>query len=361
MITFVTTPRANANEDEALVAVISVNEGDSVSEGDSLLELETTKAITPIVATISGYVRRVSVKTGDQVSVGQELIVISDSPDEPLDSTNSKTSESQAPQFTTKARLLARKNGLGIDSFSHISGRIQTEDVQKLLDEGAREAGTSITTSEKLDPVRLGMARTVQAAQQASVPAYLEINVDVSELNRYAAEFQATHGMMTRPVPEIIAFAFVRCLSSNPMLNSVIDGANYIKRESVNLAFAVDAPSGLFMPVIHDSNNMSTIEFVQKTSALRRQMFRDRRDTSLFANPTGGFTSMASFQVIRHIPILLPGTSIMLAHSADSQLSDGTTTTVIGTTYDHQLLSGADVGRMLKQLRGYIENPASLE
>jgi pyruvate dehydrogenase E2 component (dihydrolipoamide acetyltransferase) len=56
------------------VVQVLVREGDQVTEGQSLLELETDKATVPVPAPASGRVARLLVRQGDHVTVGQGLI-----------------------------------------------------------------------------------------------------------------------------------------------------------------------------------------------------------------------------------------------------------------------------------------------
>src|SRR5690349_24559265 len=56
------------------VVQVLVHEGDQVSEGQSLVELETEKATVPVPAPAAGKVARLLVRQGDHVKVGQALI-----------------------------------------------------------------------------------------------------------------------------------------------------------------------------------------------------------------------------------------------------------------------------------------------
>jgi len=56
------------------VVQVLVHEGDQVSEGQSLLELETEKATVPVPAPAAGTVARLLVRQGDHVKVGQALV-----------------------------------------------------------------------------------------------------------------------------------------------------------------------------------------------------------------------------------------------------------------------------------------------
>lgn len=56
------------------VVQLLVHEGDQVTEGQSLIELETEKATVPVPAPAAGKVARLLVRQGDHVKVGQALI-----------------------------------------------------------------------------------------------------------------------------------------------------------------------------------------------------------------------------------------------------------------------------------------------
>lgn len=56
------------------VVMVLIHEGDQVSEGQALIELETDKATIPVPASAAGKVVRLLVREGDHVKVGQALV-----------------------------------------------------------------------------------------------------------------------------------------------------------------------------------------------------------------------------------------------------------------------------------------------
>lgn len=58
-----------------LVRIIAKN-GESVKEGQALLELETDKAVIEVPSTFSGTIKEVHVKEGDKISVGQLIFTV---------------------------------------------------------------------------------------------------------------------------------------------------------------------------------------------------------------------------------------------------------------------------------------------
>ena len=59
-----------------VVASIAVKEGQSVAEGDRLVELEAMKMKVPVISSCAGKVSRIAVAVGDAVESGQVLVVI---------------------------------------------------------------------------------------------------------------------------------------------------------------------------------------------------------------------------------------------------------------------------------------------
>ena len=79
----VATPSAPAGAGDqcaqmgGVVASIAVKEGQSVAEGERLVELEAMKMKVPVISSCAGKVSRIAVAVGDAVESGQVLVVIS--------------------------------------------------------------------------------------------------------------------------------------------------------------------------------------------------------------------------------------------------------------------------------------------
>lgn len=59
-----------------VVASILVKQGQSVNEGDRIMELEAMKMKVPVIANRSGSVSRILINVGDGVEKGQALITL---------------------------------------------------------------------------------------------------------------------------------------------------------------------------------------------------------------------------------------------------------------------------------------------
>ncbi len=88
--------------DSAEVSEVLIKAGDEVSEGQSLLLVESDKASVEVPAPVAGVVTEVLVKAGDSVSSGQAFIVIQ--------SGQGESGESQASQAQTSKSQQAPQN-----------------------------------------------------------------------------------------------------------------------------------------------------------------------------------------------------------------------------------------------------------
>jgi len=59
------------------VLEVVVREGDQISEGDTLVLLESMKMEIPVLAEVAGTVSKVSVSVGDVIQAGDLIAVIS--------------------------------------------------------------------------------------------------------------------------------------------------------------------------------------------------------------------------------------------------------------------------------------------
>jgi pyruvate/2-oxoglutarate dehydrogenase complex dihydrolipoamide acyltransferase (E2) component len=97
MVSAVVMPQLGLEVTEGTVVEIHVSPGSSVVRDQTLLELETDKALTEVEAPRAGVVARVEVEVGQTVHVGATLILLADSLDEEIPRTPADGADS-APQ-----------------------------------------------------------------------------------------------------------------------------------------------------------------------------------------------------------------------------------------------------------------------
>ena len=71
-------PELGENIEGGDVINILIKEGDSISEGQSILEIEAGKASMEIPSPVSGSIEKLLISQGDAVSVGQHIITFNE-------------------------------------------------------------------------------------------------------------------------------------------------------------------------------------------------------------------------------------------------------------------------------------------
>src|SRR5438552_2193097 len=92
-------PKLGEGAESGTVVSLMVKEGDTISEGQTLLELENEKDVAPIPSSVSGKVTSVRVKEGDKISVGQVILSVAETRESskaPQEKADSQRSEREA-------------------------------------------------------------------------------------------------------------------------------------------------------------------------------------------------------------------------------------------------------------------------
>ena len=72
----VNLPELGENVEHGDVVNVLISEGDTVTKGQNLLELETDKAVVEVPSTVAGQVVSVLVKKGDRVKIGDPIVTV---------------------------------------------------------------------------------------------------------------------------------------------------------------------------------------------------------------------------------------------------------------------------------------------
>jgi pyruvate dehydrogenase E2 component (dihydrolipoamide acetyltransferase) len=78
----------------------------------------------------------------------------------------------------------------------------------------------------------------------------------------------------------------------------------------------VQADQTLYLTVIRDTQAMSAPRFIEALGAIQRQAMGHKLKPEQMAGATVAFSSMARWNVSRHIPLLPSCTALMIVHAA---------------------------------------------
>jgi pyruvate/2-oxoglutarate dehydrogenase complex dihydrolipoamide acyltransferase (E2) component len=190
------------------------------------------------------------------------------------------------------------------------------------------------------------MLNTVLWHRDHAVSGYLEIEYDPKPWEEYAAQFAQRNKLMLSPLMPLMAFRLVELARATPRINATIINGRRYQYGPVNLGFTVQAGQALYLTVVAAAHELDASRFIQAMGEVQRRALAHKLRPAEVSGATLTFSSMARWNVSRHIPILPPQTGLIVAHAAPHAAG----TAVLGATYDHRLLSGFDVVRVLQAL-----------
>jgi acetyltransferase EpsM len=143
-------PLINPNEPEALLADLSVGEGQLVHAGQVLCTLETTKSTQELLAETDGYVVGLRLAQGQSAAAGELLCYLSDTPEwnppevsPPTDSDNLAQGTLPLPpglRITQPALELARQGGLDLSRLP-VGPLVTESSVRLMLEQSPVQSG----------------------------------------------------------------------------------------------------------------------------------------------------------------------------------------------------------------------------
>jgi pyruvate/2-oxoglutarate dehydrogenase complex dihydrolipoamide acyltransferase (E2) component len=363
------TPRVNNNDDTVRLVKVLVAPGAAVRAGDIVAEVETDKANFTVEAEQDGYVLAIEQALNETINVGSVLLWMGATPDEPVPTSTSPvvtaTSASAAAAPTLKAAQLLAKHGLSADQIPTSGDRLTVRDIETYL---ATQAGPVPAAAaaepapprpqdrslsgpaapglvRALTPEERGMLRTVLWQRDHAVTGYVELEYDASPWERIAADYQKAERLLVSPLLSLLAYRLVRVAAERERLNAtIVDDALHVY-STVNLGFTIQSDRTLYLAVVQNAAAMPCREFVSRLGDLQRSALGHRLRSAELTGATVSFSSMARWNVSRHVPVLPPFTSLIVAHAATS---NGVGT--LGATYDHRVLTGFDALAAIREV-----------
>ncbi len=403
---------------EATIARWVKREGDTVAQGDTIVELETDKITVEVPALKAGTLVKRLHQEGDVVKVDDELGQIDETATAPtpkapappatvapatVPAAAASPAPSAAPAPTRAspaARRVAEDSGIDLASVSGSGrgGMVTKSDLVETHGDGATAQATRAApaapsapvappppsprpttpsaqpqgreTRERMTTRRKRIAENLVQAQQATAHLTTFNEVDMSAVigvrDRLKERVEKQHSVKLTFMP-FFARATAMALDAYPVVNAQIDGDSIIYKHYVNLGIAVASDQGLVVPVIKDAGRMGMVEFSRALSAVAARA----RDGKLTMDDlTGGtftITNGGVFGSLVSTPILnYPQVGILGLHKIqDRPIAVGGAVVIrpmmyIALSYDHRLVDGQQAVLFLVRLKELMEDPAAM-
>ena len=392
----ITVPRLGWSAEEATFACWLKKDGEKVTAGEGLLELEGDKSLAEIESMDSGILRLLpnSPQKGEVVKVGQLIgYLLADGEQIPLPAISAGPVEPRKPASvepapvptvpaisppapsTTPSTPRARRasTNLGVDlakvEGSGKGGRIRERDVlaaikqpSNALAPEAPQTGTDMVVST----MRRTIADRMMQSLANTAPVTLTSKVDATNLVVLRNEFKAAKGNTIVPAyTDIIAKLAATALARFPAISGQWKGDRISIPANISIGIAVDTEYGLIVPVIRDVPRLTLTEVAQTSRDLIEAAYARKLKSEDLSGGVFTITNLGAFGIDAFTPIInYPETAILGlgAIRREPAVVDGKNITIreqitLSLTFDHRVLDGAPAARFLQALAQGIENP----
>jgi pyruvate dehydrogenase E2 component (dihydrolipoyllysine-residue acetyltransferase) len=376
---------------------VLVQEGEAVPVGQAVARIgsgagnmnEGVEKTTPVQQTASA-----ATIGGDDTSATDGAPSVSERTIEQnagVQSTGSQAAQNgsrKATKASPLARRMAEEHNIDLRQVQGTGpgGRIVRDDIEDVLEQrGAspapaplpaapqQETPTSTALSEaelvKLSRVQLLIARRLTESKQTIPHFYVSSEIDMTDMLVMRQTLNANIGEegVKVTVNDLIVKACALALEKFPEVNSSLKDDYFVRYKHIHIGIAVDAPTGLVVPVIHDANTKGVRSIAREAKAL---IARARANKLAPADLEGGTFSVSNLGMMdtsQFIAVINPPQAAILAVAAtrkqfvpmDGQpvIRDLMTVTM---SVDHRILPGATVAHFLQEVKQLLQNPYSV-
>lgn len=187
---------------------------------------------------------------------------------------------------------------------------------------------------------------------------------DITELERRRKAWNASHPDDRRTVLPVLIKASVAALQQFPKFNCSLsaDGATLFSKNYFHIGVAVDAPSGLFVPVLRDCDKKDVAQIARELAQISEKA---RTKGLSVAEMSGGCFTLSSLGHIggtSFTPIInAPEVAILGAcRMQDRFMPDADGSSVLkqllplSLSYDHRVINGADAARFVRAIADWL-------
>ncbi|HFK5565325.1 TPA: dihydrolipoamide acetyltransferase family protein [Elizabethkingia anophelis] len=303
---------------EATIITWLYNEGDTVNEDDSVVEIATDKVDSDVPTPVSGKIVKILKQKDEVAKVGEAIAILEVAGEGNADITAEAPAAAQTTSIEPEvenelmqpiaAQTVATDSLSGTDLYlsplvksiaqqeniteaelksikgSGVEGRITKEDILAYLSNRGNAATTSTTTPVAaksapvstptstipvaagdeivpMDRMRKIIAENMVKAKQIAPHVTSFIETDVTNVvkwrNKHKSAFEKREGEKLTFMPIFIK-AVVKAIQDFPLINVSVDGDKIIKKKNINIGMATALPDGnLIVPVIKNADQLS--------------------------------------------------------------------------------------------------------
>ena len=382
-----------------------VNEGDIVKEDQTIVKVETDKAVVDLPSPASGVVLKIFKKEGETVKVNEALVEIGESKGKrkeeptvkrsvsvvgeleeaveekplPLEVRKKEKVSGREVKAMPSVRKVAQEKWIDLSKIKGTGklGQVRMEDITGVVKEARAEMQPKITITKKYDmwgyvdhvPLK-GMRKAIKEhmERQALIPMVTHMDeADVTVLagirdkeNKKVKDIKVTF------LPFILK-AVIGGLKEYPVLNASLGDGEIILKKYYNIGIAVSTDDGLIVPVVKGADKKSMLYIAKEISDLAERARKRTIDLQDVKGSTFSITNVGSIGGIFATPIIHGDEAAILALGKICEKPIVVNGTIkvrkilpLSLTFDHRILDGAVAALFVNKVKEYLEDPDRL-
>ena len=376
------------------------NEGDSVSKGDVIAEIETDKATVEVESAFTGIVRRLLVDQGVVLPVNAPIAVIGEMDEDinnliegnSFDKLDEKTNKDGADaevreeiselkqkhekivrqKISPLARRLAVERGIPLDEIqgSGPGGRIVRRDVDEWNNLAKGQQFDQVTEDKQINVSKLRqiIGRRMVESKQKIPHFYVTRSYQVERLLDLRAQLNSAFPEGEKlSVNDFVVKATALALLEFPNLNASLQNGAVIHRGAINIGVAVAVEGGLLTVVCRSADGKHLRQISQETKQMISRARTGKVKPDDIEGSTFSLSNLGMFDVDEFIAIVNPPEAAILALGSAKEIPvvvDGVIK--IGwrmkatISVDHRVSDGAEAASFMQTLGKFLEEPVRL-
>tara|TARA_B100001146_G_C16200903_1_gene444524 strand:+ start:7199 stop:8455 length:1257 start_codon:yes stop_codon:yes gene_type:complete len=415
-------PSMGADMTEGTIVKWLKNEGDKVSKGDKLAEIETDKTVVEMESYNEGILKKILVKEGTKIRVGKTIAYIgdpndavpenglseekqSDNEEEPekllLESTTENLSEEvvsdKNPQKITEitedpdnyrikaspmAKKLANEKSIRLEDIigTGPGGRITKDDVNNYVPGPRLVSSSSIGVKKTtilessdilLNSMRQAIAKVTVRSKAEKPHFQVTVEIDMTEAMKTRKDINeiSEKDEIKISVNDLVLKATINSLIKYPKWNSFFDGEKLTGHSSINLGIAIALDQGLIVPAILDSQNLDlfALSIASKSLGKRARGDGENLTNDELTGATFSTSNLGMFGTHSFTAIIVPPQSGIIALGTVKKepkvINDQILVREImyaTLSADHRVGDGAEGAIFMNEFKQNLEKPTRL-
>ena len=373
------------------------SEGQTVSKGEPLMEVETDKATVEIEAAASGTLAQVTARPGDEVPVGQTIaMILAPGEAEPErgippsvmskneNSTSTSTQVKAQPKIETPspmprvqgsrvlaspaARRIAREEGIDLETLNGTGpeGSVLIADVRRAKQNPTLEpaAAQRVSRLVPLSPMRRIVGERMTQSKQSAPHFYISMDIDMTAIVGTRNKWKESGETRIPSINDFILVACARALKQFPSLNARFTSKGIELLAEINIGMAVALEEGLVVPVIRNADRLSLSELAQQSRQLSDKAQHKKLLPFDYEGGTFTVSNLGMLGVDNFVAIINPPQCAILAvgrvapRAVADEVGIAVRSMMTATlSADHRIVDGAIAARFLADFKRRMENP----